>query len=56
MFTIWPATWAVWGSLKTTKPYACSRSWINTHMIQVANESGAQRFFYSSSACVYNGE
>jgi len=29
---------------------------INTHMLQAALKCGAQRFFYSSSACVYNGD
>ena len=29
---------------------------INTHMLMAAREAGVQRFFYSSSACVYNGE
>jgi len=28
----------------------------NTHMLVAAKESGVKRFFYSSSACVYNGE
>src|SRR5580693_9130409 len=28
----------------------------NTHMLMAALESGVQRFFYSSSACVYNGD
>ncbi len=28
----------------------------NTHMLMAAKEQGAQRFFFSSSACVYNGE
>src|ERR1700744_6277069 len=28
----------------------------NTHMLMAAREKGAARFFYSSSACVYNGE
>lgn len=28
----------------------------NTHMLMAAQEAGAKRFFYSSSACVYNGE
>ena len=28
----------------------------NTHMLMAARESGVERFFYSSSACVYNGE
>jgi nucleoside-diphosphate-sugar epimerase len=29
---------------------------INTHMLQAAVAAGAKRFFYSSSACVYNAE
>jgi nucleoside-diphosphate-sugar epimerase len=29
---------------------------INTHMLQAAVKYGAKRFFYSSSACVYNGD
>ncbi|MBB5343039.1 NAD-dependent epimerase/dehydratase family protein [Tunturibacter empetritectus] len=28
----------------------------NTHMLIAAREKGVERFFYSSSACVYNGE
>jgi GDP-D-mannose 3', 5'-epimerase len=28
----------------------------NTHMLLAARDSGAERFFYSSSACVYNAE
>jgi nucleoside-diphosphate-sugar epimerase len=28
----------------------------NTHMLMAAREQGVERFFYSSSACVYNGE
>ena len=28
----------------------------NTHMLVAAREAGAQRFFYSSSACVYNAD
>ena len=28
----------------------------NTHMLQAAQQHGVKRFFYSSSACVYNGE
>jgi nucleoside-diphosphate-sugar epimerase len=28
----------------------------NTHMLMAARESEVQRFFYSSSACVYNGD
>jgi nucleoside-diphosphate-sugar epimerase len=29
---------------------------INTHMLQAALKHGAKRFFYSSSACVYNAD
>src|SRR5215475_549922 len=29
---------------------------INTHMLQAALHHGAQRYFYSSSACVYNAD
>src|ERR1700749_2425775 len=28
----------------------------NTHMLMAAREKGVERFFYASSACVYNGE
>jgi nucleoside-diphosphate-sugar epimerase len=28
----------------------------NTHMLMAAQKTGVERFFYSSSACVYNGE
>jgi GDP-D-mannose 3', 5'-epimerase len=28
----------------------------NTHMLMAARDLGAERFFYSSSACVYNGD
>src|SRR5215471_8933635 len=35
----------------------CLRSvLINTHMIEAAYHAGVQRYFYSSSACVYNTE
>ena len=27
---------------------------INTHLLQAAREAGVERYFYSSSACVYN--
>lgn len=29
---------------------------INTHMLQAARKFGVEKFFYSSSACVYNGD
>jgi len=33
----------------------CLRSiLINTHMLEAAYQAGAQRYFFSSSACVYN--
>jgi GDP-D-mannose 3',5'-epimerase len=28
----------------------------NTHMLMAARDKGVERFFYSSSACVYNGD
>jgi GDP-D-mannose 3', 5'-epimerase len=28
----------------------------NTHMLMAAKDAGVKRFFYSSSACVYNGD
>lgn len=28
----------------------------NTHLLMAARDSGVERFFYSSSACVYNGD
>jgi len=29
---------------------------VNTHMLQAAAKCGVERFFYASSACVYNGD
>ena len=29
---------------------------ISTHMLVAAKEAGTERFFYSSSACVYNAD
>ena len=29
---------------------------INTHLLMAAREYGAERFFYASSACVYNAD
>src|SRR5580658_1891262 len=29
---------------------------INTHLLMAAKEAGVQRFFYASSACVYNAD
>ncbi len=29
---------------------------INTHMLEAARDAGVRRFFYSSSACVYNAD
>ena len=51
-----PPTWAAWASSKTTKRCACSRVLINTHLLQAAHEAKVDRFFYASSACVYNAD
>ena len=29
---------------------------INTHLLIAAKDAGVERFFFSSSACVYNGD
>jgi hypothetical protein len=34
----------------------CHRVLTNTHMLLAAKDQGVKNFFYSSSACVYNGE
>jgi len=34
----------------------CMLSVLTTHMLMAARGHGVERFFYSSSACVYNGE
>ena len=44
------------GFIETHKADCMLSVLINTHMLMAAREVGLQRFFYASSACVYNGE
>jgi len=44
------------GFIENNKALCMLSVLINTHMLQAAQKAGVQRFFYSSSACVYNGE
>jgi len=44
------------GFIENNKALCMLSVLINTHMLQAARESGVQRFYYSSSACVYNAE
>jgi GDP-D-mannose 3', 5'-epimerase len=44
------------GFIENNKALCMLSVLINTHMLQAAKENGVQRFFYSSSACVYNGD
>ena len=44
------------GFIETHKAECMLSVLVSTHMLVAAKEAGAQRFFYSSSACVYNGE
>ena len=44
------------GFIENNKALCMLSVLINTHMLQAAQQSGVQKFFYSSSACVYNGE
>ena len=44
------------GFIETHKADCMLSVLINTHMLMAARDLGIQRFFYSSSACVYNGE
>jgi nucleoside-diphosphate-sugar epimerase len=44
------------GFIENNKALCMLSVLINTHMLQAAREQGARRYFYSSSACVYNGE
>ena len=41
------------GFIETHKAECMLSVLISTHMLQAAQEAGAERFFYSSSACVY---
>jgi GDP-D-mannose 3', 5'-epimerase len=44
------------GFIENNKALCMLSVLINTHMLMAARDAGVQRFFYSSSACVYNGE
>lgn len=44
------------GFIENNKALCMLSVLINTHMLQAAQQQGVKRFFYSSSACVYNGE
>ena len=44
------------GFIENNKALCMLSVLINTHMLQAAQKFGVKRFFYSSSACVYNGE
>jgi GDP-D-mannose 3', 5'-epimerase len=44
------------GFIETHKAECMLSVLINTHVLMAARDLGIQRFFYSSSACVYNGE
>jgi nucleoside-diphosphate-sugar epimerase len=44
------------GFIENNKAMCMLTVLINTHMLMAARQSGVERFFYSSSACVYNAE
>jgi GDP-D-mannose 3', 5'-epimerase len=44
------------GFIENNKALCMLSVLINTHMLQAAQKHGAKRFFYASSACVYNGD
>jgi nucleoside-diphosphate-sugar epimerase len=44
------------GFIENNKALCMLSVLINTHMLVAAREAGVGRFFYSSSACVYNGD
>ncbi len=44
------------GFIENNKAMCMLSVLINTHMLMAAKEHGVERFFYSSSACVYNQE
>ncbi|MGH9732374.1 MAG: NAD-dependent epimerase/dehydratase family protein [Candidatus Acidiferrales bacterium] len=44
------------GFIESNKALCMLSVLINTHMLQAALKFGVKRFFYSSSACVYNGD
>lgn len=44
------------GFIETNKAFCMLNVLINSHMLLAARDCGVERFFFSSSACVYNGE
>lgn len=44
------------GFIEANKALCMLSVLINTHMLMAARECGVERYFYSSSACVYNAE
>jgi GDP-D-mannose 3',5'-epimerase len=44
------------GFIENNKALCMLTVLINTHLLLAARDNGVERFFYSSSACVYNGE
>ncbi len=44
------------GFIEANKALCMLSVLINTHLLQSALQHGCQKFFYSSSACVYNGD
>jgi GDP-D-mannose 3',5'-epimerase len=44
------------GFIENNKALCMLSVLVNTHMLMAAREAGVERFFYSSSACVYNAE
>jgi GDP-D-mannose 3',5'-epimerase len=44
------------GFIENNKALCMLSVLISTHMLVAARDAGVKRFFYSSSACVYNGE
>ncbi len=44
------------GFIENNKALCMLSVLINTHMLMAAKDAGVQRFFYASSACVYNGD
>jgi nucleoside-diphosphate-sugar epimerase len=44
------------GFIENNKALCMLSVLINTHMLQAAQRLGVQKYFYSSSACVYNGD
>lgn len=43
------------GFIENNKALCMLSVLINTHLLQASKEAGVKRFFYASSACVYNG-